>query len=143
MILRLRPGYLRWQHSENADGRRKSERGGSESGRERLGNVSCCGDVARRRQNRRTDGKIENKKKKKTEKKKERMWDGVKGRDGEEKKQRRVRVGRQRKALFYFNGAVSWAARTETEPPLRPATFVIQTPRFDMTTTGFRLIPYS
>lgn len=71
------------------------------------------------------------------------MWDGVKGRDGEEKKQRRVRVGRQRKALFYFNGAVSWAARTETKPPLRPATFVIQTPRFDTTTTGFRLIPYS
>lgn len=69
MILRLRPGYLRWQHSENADGRRKSERGGSESGKERLGNVSCCGDVARRRQNRRTDGKIENKKRKKREKK--------------------------------------------------------------------------
>lgn len=69
MILRLRPGYLRWQHSENADGRRKSERGGSENGRERLGNVSCCGDVARRRQNRRTDGKIENKKRKKKRKK--------------------------------------------------------------------------
>lgn len=143
MILRLRPGYLRWQHSENADGRRKSERGGSESGKERLGNVSCCGDVARRRQNRRTDGKIENKKRKKKEKKKERMWDGVKGRDGVEKKQRRVRVGRQRKALFYFNGAVSWAARTKTKPPLRPATFVIQTPPFDTTTTGFCLIPYS
>lgn len=26
MILRLRSGYLHWQHSENADGRRKSKR---------------------------------------------------------------------------------------------------------------------
>ena len=61
---------------------------------------------------------------------------GVKEKTGKKKKWWRVQAGRQKKALFYFNGAVSWATRAETTSLRFVRNYVrhSDSPRFDMTT---------